>query len=268
MISAEEIKLVKDYLLKRRGELVEEREHVQDSWEALHEPEVEIEERAQKESLSKGLNFLDELELAEVEAIDRALGRVESGEYGLCETCGVEIPAKRLLAVPWTTQCARCRRAEEARGRPEISPPGAVSAQLGSEYAGLSDEALADAVYDELSTDGRVSLDELTITARKGVLHLTGALPSEEEHQVLLEIVEDVMGLSDLVDTLRIDPVAWERENRTPGKKKTGSLVDVVAEGRPLEKQDYEDDVVDAIHEGRSISPADRLIRESEPGEE
>lgn len=37
--------------------------------------------------------------------VEKALGRIESGEYGRCEVCGKEIPVERLEAVPWTTLC-------------------------------------------------------------------------------------------------------------------------------------------------------------------
>jgi RNA polymerase-binding protein DksA len=37
--------------------------------------------------------------------VEKALERIESGEYGRCEICGKEIPVDRLEAVPWTTLC-------------------------------------------------------------------------------------------------------------------------------------------------------------------
>lgn len=37
--------------------------------------------------------------------VEKALERIESGEYGRCEICGKEIPVERLEAVPWTTLC-------------------------------------------------------------------------------------------------------------------------------------------------------------------
>lgn len=45
------------------------------------------------------------VELAEIEA---ALKRLKAGEYGICEECGVEIPAVRLNALPWTRSCVEC----------------------------------------------------------------------------------------------------------------------------------------------------------------
>ena len=41
----------------------------------------------------------------QVRQVEKALARLESGEYGRCEVCGKEIPEERLEAVPWATLC-------------------------------------------------------------------------------------------------------------------------------------------------------------------
>ena len=43
-----------------------------------------------------------------------ALLRIDSGTYGICDTCGSEISIKRLKARPVTTQCIECKTKEEA----------------------------------------------------------------------------------------------------------------------------------------------------------
>ncbi len=45
-------------------------------------------------------------------AIDKALARVESGEFGICSECDEEIPQPRLDAVPWTRVCVPCKERE------------------------------------------------------------------------------------------------------------------------------------------------------------
>lgn len=37
--------------------------------------------------------------------VERALGRIERGTYGMCEKCGKPIGDERLQAVPWVTLC-------------------------------------------------------------------------------------------------------------------------------------------------------------------
>ena len=48
---------------------------------------------------------LEEDARGQLRQIEKALERIESGEYGRCEICGKEIPVERLEAVPWTTLC-------------------------------------------------------------------------------------------------------------------------------------------------------------------
>ncbi|PCJ76657.1 MAG: molecular chaperone DnaK [Rhodobacteraceae bacterium] len=44
----------------------------------------------------------------EISAIKNALLRLEEGEYGYCETCGEDIPAKRLELTPTAVRCVNC----------------------------------------------------------------------------------------------------------------------------------------------------------------
>jgi len=37
-----------------------------------------------------------------------ALERLDRGEYGICESCGVAIPIARLEVLPYTTLCVEC----------------------------------------------------------------------------------------------------------------------------------------------------------------
>ena len=50
----------------------------------------------------------DELDAAEadVEGVERALGRLDDGTYSTCEVCGAPIAAERLAAEPTTRTCA------------------------------------------------------------------------------------------------------------------------------------------------------------------
>jgi RNA polymerase-binding transcription factor DksA len=41
-------------------------------------------------------------------ALDRALERLERGEYGRCAVCGGQIPAERLDVLPAATACVGC----------------------------------------------------------------------------------------------------------------------------------------------------------------
>ncbi len=45
------------------------------------------------------------MESRTLEQVQDALKRIADGTYGKCITCGQEIPAARLEAIPWTPYC-------------------------------------------------------------------------------------------------------------------------------------------------------------------
>ena len=45
----------------------------------------------------------------QLDAVDEALARVASGDYGTCAECGEEIPAARLEARPESVLCVDCK---------------------------------------------------------------------------------------------------------------------------------------------------------------
>lgn len=50
-----------------------------------------------------------------IKKIDEALASISSGNYGYCETCGVEIGVQRLEARPTATLCYDCKTLDEIR---------------------------------------------------------------------------------------------------------------------------------------------------------
>ena len=52
-----------------------------------------------------------------IKKINEALERINAGEYGYCDSCGVEIGLKRLEARPTATLCIDCKTLEEIRER-------------------------------------------------------------------------------------------------------------------------------------------------------
>ncbi len=49
----------------------------------------------------------------ELEAIEAALQRLENGNYGLCENCGLPIEPRRLEIMPETPLCRNCQQMRE-----------------------------------------------------------------------------------------------------------------------------------------------------------
>jgi RNA polymerase-binding transcription factor len=50
-----------------------------------------------------------------IKKIEEALNRIDDGEYGYCEACGVEIGIRRLEARPTATLCIDCKTLDEIR---------------------------------------------------------------------------------------------------------------------------------------------------------
>jgi DnaK suppressor protein len=60
---------------------------------------------------------LQERDTQLVQKIDRALGKIEEGSFGLCEQCEEELAINRLKARPVATLCISCKEEEESRER-------------------------------------------------------------------------------------------------------------------------------------------------------
>ena len=56
---------------------------------------------------AQAMALLEETRL-QVSTLDEALGRVDAGSYGTCESCGDAIAAERLVARPAATLCITC----------------------------------------------------------------------------------------------------------------------------------------------------------------
>jgi DnaK suppressor protein len=52
-----------------------------------------------------------------IKKINDTIARIDSEEYGYCESCGVEIGLERLQARPTATLCVECKTLEEIRER-------------------------------------------------------------------------------------------------------------------------------------------------------
>jgi DnaK suppressor protein len=52
-----------------------------------------------------------------IKKIDETIHRIDAGEYGYCDSCGVEIGLKRLEARPTATLCIDCKTLDELRER-------------------------------------------------------------------------------------------------------------------------------------------------------
>lgn len=102
-------------LNKWKGNLMEEVDrtvhHMQDDAANFPDPN----DRATQESeFSLELRTRDR-ERKLIRKIDQALKDIEAGDYGYCESCGIEIGIRRLEARPTATMCIDCKTLDEIR---------------------------------------------------------------------------------------------------------------------------------------------------------
>lgn len=114
-----ELEILRELLVKRREQLMgdvkdleeeafsEETQHVSGN----HLADGAFEQYEQEFNLS-----MIENETEELKEIARALEKMERGEFGVCESCGIDISIERLHAMPYTRICIHCRSKYEEEG--------------------------------------------------------------------------------------------------------------------------------------------------------
>ena len=99
-------------------------------------------QNAQKENLVRLVHKLDERGKEEIEEIDLALDKMNSGSYGICELCDRSIPFKRLKALPATRLCRNyAQKYEEAQKLRKHHRDEIIGDELLDEYRSLNDES-------------------------------------------------------------------------------------------------------------------------------
>ena len=239
-------------LLARQRVLFDEVDGVEENLRAIEENrEPEVEARGQQETMDRLLDCVRERDRHELEEIHRALVKIPSGRYGICEGCGALIGDARLEAIPQARWCVDCAgERERARGAPPRPfEPGAHRA-VPQEYRELDDTELAEAVRERIRAHGDADLLGVGIRCHGGVVRLSGSIPGEPQPQVHPQINPDRMGL-DLIDRIRIAGV----DRESPGE----------SERTPEEDQNTEE----RIPAGRGMTPlgAERPVVPEDEGE-
>jgi DnaK suppressor protein len=82
---------------------------------ALANQVAEVGDRLSTDFLSDSDIVLLNDELKELGDIDGALARIATGTYGVCASCGVDIPGGRLAVMPTASRCVACEEKAESR---------------------------------------------------------------------------------------------------------------------------------------------------------
>jgi DnaK suppressor protein len=238
-------------LRQQRNHFLHEYRKAEENLEALaEERESELEEHAQEEQSALFLTRHDDQTLQAVKEIDAALQRILDGTYGVCENCRKAIPLARLKALPAARFCKTCaRKRETSLGAATVATEAPPAAPVPADLLLLDDHELIETIREHIKDDGRVDTQELHVVSRKGVIYLSGKVPSEAEHQILLHTLTDVLGLQEIVDHIDVAELVWETDRRT-------------REVAPEITQRWEDlpgteDIVESHEEGKEfIAPA------------
>ncbi|MBP1686458.1 MAG: transcriptional regulator, TraR/DksA family [Deltaproteobacteria bacterium] len=260
VINAKHLERFRGVLLAKRQALVEEVGKVERDLEQIAgDREAELEESAQESRFARLLARLDDRGMTELGEIEGALARLRDGEYGNCVACGEPIPLARLDAIPETLYCRDCAADAERHsltGAEEGSAGESRKPGVPPDYSNLSDPELEEAIRELLRDDRRVDMEELRIVCRRGVVYLGGSVPSEGEHQIVLQTITDVMGLKEVDDRLQAQEMLWEREDR--------SREDVSPVVAPWEESGGTEDVTEAQEDGVDFEAPIRPIPEEE----
>ncbi|MFH1570117.1 MAG: TraR/DksA family transcriptional regulator [Gemmatimonadota bacterium] len=130
-LSKRERDKIKKQLLDRRGELLADLAGNEDDIDRLQDPKADDLDRAVEAGAMELLVALGDTERREIEEIQLALEKLESGTYGKCEACLDEplhlcktcpfIPEPRLEALPTARLCVACQEAEEQHKIPNYT---------------------------------------------------------------------------------------------------------------------------------------------------
>jgi len=71
-------------------------------------PEKDFAEQAVQAENDEVLDFLGNRARTEIAQIKDAIARIDSGHYGICQSCGEPIAAARLKALPYSDLCIKC----------------------------------------------------------------------------------------------------------------------------------------------------------------
>ena len=113
-MNKKELKHFKDILTQRRNEILQNAASTRESRMSFEQEDLPDEVDLASSEADQSLNLLlRDRERVLLKKINKALEKIERGDYGTCESCEEEIGIKRLEARPVTDLCIRCKEEQE-----------------------------------------------------------------------------------------------------------------------------------------------------------
>ena len=116
LLEADAVTEFRERLWNARGELLRTVLLTGDEMRGLgdREPGTLIEDSA-RGVMTDLVASLNGRERRELDEIQQAMTRLETGSFGACEICGAPISLSRLRAIPWARHCLACQFQQERR---------------------------------------------------------------------------------------------------------------------------------------------------------
>jgi len=119
-MSQVDLEKYKTLLMGRREEIVGKSRRREDIWIVPSNEQIEkVQLAGEREFAVRAL----EHQSKSLMQIDRALERIEDGEFGICLECEEPISPKRLAAVPWAAYCLHCQELQDAQQTADQTEP-------------------------------------------------------------------------------------------------------------------------------------------------
>lgn len=109
-----DLEYFKEFLTNRLEKLLDQADDTVEDMTAQKESFPDPTDRASHESNRNFMLRIRDREHKLIKKIKKAIERIESGTFGICEKCEEDISPERLKARPVTSQCIECKKKEEA----------------------------------------------------------------------------------------------------------------------------------------------------------
>lgn len=115
-MNKKDVKKFKEILLKRRSEILANADAIKEEGMGFDPNDLPDEVDLASTEAGQSLNLrLRDRERVLLKKINEALAKIDDDTYGICESCGEDIGAERLLARPVTDLCVRCKEEQEKK---------------------------------------------------------------------------------------------------------------------------------------------------------
>ncbi len=116
--SKESLEQYRKMLLKRREELAASvKSHAEELPDTgMDGATGDQADQAATDYTTEMFGALLERQAGTLEEVERALNKMDRGEFGICEACEKAIPSKRIKALPWARYCLECQQKSDRIG--------------------------------------------------------------------------------------------------------------------------------------------------------